>query len=558
MEIETLWRCQRCRTVELEASGAASATLPAIIDADKVERIQLSKQMNGAESLVGSLVSGGIETCFANPGTSEIHLVAALDRVPEIRCVLALFEGVVTGAADGYARTAEKPACTLLHLGPGFANGLANLHNAGRARVPIVNLIGQHPTYHLHHDAPLVSDIEAIARPYSKWLRTSASSSALGRDAAEAIIAARTAPGQIATLIIPADVAWSEGAKVAALSALPRPPSPPTARVERAAAMLRSGLRTAMLIAGNALYGRGLVAAGRVAAATGANLLAPYPLTRLHRGAGIPRVDRVQYVLEQGIEQFKEFRQLILVGAQPPVAYFAYPGKGSEFTSPQCEIHTLAKPGEDYVGALDALAEALSARGGEITAEKAERPPMPSGEITLPGLAAAVGALLPENAIVVDESNTSGRGLMAATKGAPPHDWLGNTGGSIGIAMPLALGAAVACPSRKVLCLTADGSGMYTLQALWTMAREALNVTTVVFANHDYAVLKREFSYLGVGNPGARALDMFEIGRPNLDWVQLAKGMGVPGTRVSSLDEFGKALRAGMDGEGPTLIEVPL
>jgi len=514
--------------------------------------------MNGAESLVRSLLASGVDTCFTNPGTSEIHLVAALDQVPEIRCVLGLFEGIVTGAADGYARMAEKPACTLLHLGPGFGNGLANLHNASRAQVPIVNLIGQHATYHLRHDTPLLSDIEAIARPYSKWLRTSTSSSEVGRDAAEAIMAARTAPGQIATLIVPADVAWSEGGAIAAPLASPKPPLPSTATVKHAVAMLKTGVRTAILLNGKALYGKALVAAGHIAAATGAKLLAPYPIARLQRGAGIPHVDRVQYVLEQGIEQFKEIRQLILVGAQPPVAYFAYPGKRSEFTAPECEIHTLAKPGEDYVGVLEALAEALSARGGELTVEKTERPPMPSGEITLPGLAAAVGALLPENAILVDESMTSGRGLMAATKGSPPHDWLCNTGGSIGIALPLAVGAAVACPNRKVLCLSADGSGMYTLQALWTMAREGLHITTVVFANRDYAVLKREFSYLGVGNPGARALDMFEIGRPDLDWVQLAKGMGVPGTRVNSLDAFGKALRAGLEGEGPTLIEVPL
>jgi acetolactate synthase I/II/III large subunit len=518
-------------------------------------------RMNGAEGLVRSLAAGGVETCFTNPGTSEIHLVAALDRLPEIRCVLGLFEGVVTGAADGYARMLEKPACTLLHLGPGFANGLANLHNASRAHVPIVNLIGQHATYHLRHDTPLTSDIEAIARPFSKWLRTSASASALGGDAAEAIVAARTAPGQIATLIVPADVAWSEGGSVAALPALPTPPLPSTATVDRAAAMLRSGLPTAILLGGNTLYGKGLAAAGRIAAATGARLLAPYPITRLQRGSGIPHVDRVQYVLEQGIEQFKEFRQLILVGTQAPIAYFAYPGKNSAFTSPDCAIHRLATPGEDYVGALDALAQALSVRTQVLAAEKTEkteRPPLPSGEITLPGLAASVGALLPEDTIVVDESMTSGRGLMSATKAAPPHDWLGNTGGAIGIALPLAVGAAVACPDRKVLCLTADGSAMYTLQALWTMARESLNVTTVVFANRDYAVLKREFSYLSIGNPGARALDMFEIGRPTLDWVQLAKAMGVPATRVSSLDAFGKALRAGLEAEGPTLIEVPL
>jgi acetolactate synthase-1/2/3 large subunit len=514
--------------------------------------------MNGAESLIRSLVAGGVDACFANPGTSEINLVSALDRIAEIRCVLGLFEGVVTGAADGYARMAERPACTLLHLGPGLGNGLANLHNASRARVPIVNLVGQHATYHLRYDTPLASDIEGIARPYSKWLRTSKSPSEVGRDAAEAIVAARTAPGQIATLIVPADVAWSAGGAVAALPDVPKRVLPTAATIERAAAMLRSGLRTAILVTGNALYGNGLVTAGRIAAATGARLFTPYPLPRLQRGAGIPRVDRVQYVLEQGIEQFREFRQLILVGAQPPVAYFAYPGKSVEFTSPECEMHTLASPGEDYIGALDALAAALSVRSIEVSREKGERPPMPSGEITLQGLAAAVGAVLPENSIVVDESMTSGRGLMAATAAAPPHDWLGNTGGSIGIALPLAVGAAVACPSRKVLCLTADGSAMYTLQALWTMAREGLNITTVVFANRDYAVLKREFSYLGVGDPGIRALDMFEIGRPDLDWVQLAKGMGVLGVRVSSLEAFGKALQAGLEGQGPTLIEVPL
>ncbi|MGA8214150.1 MAG: acetolactate synthase large subunit [Candidatus Sulfotelmatobacter sp.] len=520
--------------------------------------------MNGAESLVRTLVAGGVDTCFTNPGTSEINIVAALDRETEMRCVLGLFEGVVTGAADGYARMAGKPACTLLHLGPGLANGLANLHNASRAQVPIVNLVGQHATYHLRHDTPLNADIEAIARPYSKWLRTSHTADEAGRDAAEAITAACSAPGRIATLIVPADVAWSnvigsEDGSVAATPTPPQPPMPTVQNIERAAAMLRSGLRTGMLIAGSALYGKGLTAAGRIATATGAKLLAPYPITRLERGVGIAPVERVQYVLEQAVEQLKEFRQLILVGAAAPVAYFAAPGKNAVLTLAECEIHTLASPGEDYAGALDALATALSLHGTRLpTQEKIVRPPAPTGEITLPGLATAVGALLPEDAIVVDESMTSGRGMMAATKGAPPHDWLGNTGGSIGIALPLAVGAAVACPDRRVLCLTADGSGMYTLQALWTMAREGLKVTTVVFANRDYAVLKREFSYLGVGKPGQRALDMFEIGRPDLDWVHLAEGMGVPGTRVTSLEGFARALREGWESGGPSLIEVPL
>src|ERR1700690_2092349 len=514
--------------------------------------------MNGAESLVRTLVGGDVRGCFTNPGTSEMHIVAALDRVKEMRCVLGLFEGVVTGGADGYARMAGKPACTLLHLGPGFANGMANLHNASRAHVPIVNVVGEHATFHLPHDAPLTSDIEGIARPYSKWLRTSSATGGIGRDTAEAIAASRTPPGQIATLIVPADFAWSEGGVIAPVPAIAKAQMPAASCIERAAAMLRSGKRTALVLAGDALYGRGLAAAGKIAAGTGAKLLAPYPITRVERGAGRPAVERIPYILEQAVELLKYFRQLILVGARAPVSYFASPGKNSVMVSPECEIHTLTTPAEDCAGALEALAELLSLRGTQAQGEKAERPAAPTGSITLPGLAAAIGALLPENAIVVDESMTSGRGIMPATKGAPPHDFMTNTGGSIGIAMPLAVGAAVACPDRRVLCLSADGSGMYTAQALWTMAREQLKVTTVIFANRSYGVLKREFSNLEVGDPGPRAQKLFDIGHPDLDWVALGKGMGVPGKRVSSLDEFGAALRDGFASEGPSLIEVPL
>jgi acetolactate synthase I/II/III large subunit len=515
--------------------------------------------MNGAECLIRTLVAGGVDACFTNPGTSEMHIVAALDRVAEMRCVLGLFEGVVTGAADGYARVAGKPACTLLHLGPGLANGVANLHNTSRAQVPLINIVGQHATYHLRYDAPLTSDIEAIARPYSKWLRTSSAASELGRDSAEAIVAARTAPGQIATLIVPADVAWTDGGAIAKIPAVPKAGLPSAESIDRAASMLRVGLPTALLLAGNALHGEGLRAAGRIATATGAKLLAPYPIARLQRGAGTPAVQRIPYVPDQAVDLLKDFRQLILVGAAAPVSYFAYPGKTSVLTSPECKVHTLASPGDDYFGALHALAEAMSLHNGkQFLTQKAERPPRPSGEITLPGLATAIAGLLPENAIVVDEAMTSGRGLMAATIGSPPHDWLGNTGGSIGIAMPLAVGAAVASPTRRVLCLTADGSGMYTPQALWTMAREGMNVTTVVFANRTYAVLQREYSSLGVGLPGKRAADLFDIGRPNLDWVHLAKGMGVPGSRVTSLDAFAKAIRESFESDGPALIEIPL
>jgi acetolactate synthase I/II/III large subunit len=514
--------------------------------------------MNGAECLVRTLLAGGVRACFTNPGTSELHIVSALDHTPELRCVLALFEGVATGAADGYARMAGEPACTLLHLGPGLANGLANLHNANRAHVPVINLVGQHPQYHLRYDAPLTSDIEAIARPFSKWVRTSQSSAEVGKDAAEAIVAARTAPGRIATLIVPADVAWSVGGSIGRVAATPRAPSPSPDTVHRASQMLRSKQPTAILLGGSGLYGNGLRTAGRIAAATRAKLLAPYPFTRLERGLGIPPVERVAYVMEKAVDQLKQFRQIILVGAKAPVSYFAYQGKSSEFTDPECELHTLAAETDDCEAALAALADDLGASRIEPQTENSASAQAPTGPITLEGLAAGIAATLPEGAIVADESMTSGRGILAATRRCAPHDWLACTGGSIGIAMPLAVGAAVASRDRRVLCLTADGSGMYTAQALWTMAREALNICTVVFANRVYGVLKREFSNLNVGEPGPGARALFDIGRPDIDWVSLARSMGVPGKRVGTVDDFVTVLHDGFKGEGPTLVEVPL
>lgn len=516
------------------------------------------KTMTGAETMLRTLLAGGVDTCFTNPGTSEIHVLAALDKVAGMRCVLGLFEGVVTGAADGYSRMAQKPACTLLHLGPGLANGLANLHNAKRAHASIVNIVGQHATYHLHHDAPLASDIESIARPYSGWLRTSNNIASIGFDTSEAIVASRKSPGQIATLVIPADLSWSQGGVVPRLTVVPKPSVPAAEAVDRVAAMLLSGLRTAILLSENCLYGKGLRTAGQIAAATGAKLLAPYNFTRLERGAGLPQVERLPYIPEQAKEQLNEFRQLVLVGAASPVAYFAYPGKDSVLTSSECDIQSLAVVGEDCAGALESLAFALSLKGTTPIGHNETRLTLPTGDISLPGLATAIGALLPENAIVVDESMTSGRGIMAATKAAPPHDWLANTGGSIGIALPLSVGAAVACPDRPVLCLTADGSAMYTAQALWTMAREKLRVTTVVFANRAYGVLKREFSNLGIGDPGPQSSELFDLGHPDLDWVSIARGLGVRGSRVASLDAFAKALRDGFESDGPTLIEVPV
>ncbi|HEX6840685.1 MAG TPA: acetolactate synthase large subunit [Stellaceae bacterium] len=512
--------------------------------------------MNGAESLVRTFVGGGVNVCFANPGTSEMHFVAALDRVEGMRCVLGLFEGVVTGAADGYARMTANPALTLLHLAPGLGNGLANLHNASRAHSPIVNVIGDHATYHKKYDAPLNGDIEAVARPYSKWLRTSSRAADIARDGAEAVAAARTPPGRIATLILPADTAWSEGGEVAAVPSPPPAALPAGEAIETAACMLRNGRPTAIVLGGAALRGDALVSAGRIAAACGATLFAPYSVARMERGAGRVAVERIPYVIDQALARLAGFPQMILVGAPPPVAFFAYPGKPSVVTPPGCEIHRLAEPQHDLAAALAALVEAIgAARTPPVLRERIKSTP-PGGKVTLPGLAAVVAALIPDNAIVVDESVTSGRGLLPATSGSAPHDWLVNTGGSIGIALPLAAGAAVACPDRRVVCLEADGSGMYTLQALWTMARESLDVTTVVFANRSYNILKSELANVGAGNPGRKALDMLEIGQPDLDWCRLATGMGVPASRAEDLDSFAAALAKGLRTDGPTLIEL--
>jgi len=514
--------------------------------------------VNGAESLARTLLASGVDVAFTNPGTSEMHFVAALDRVAEMRCVLALFEGVVTGAADGYGRMRGKPACTLLHLAPGLGNGLANLHNASRARAPIVNIVGDHATYHKRYDAPLNADIEGIARAYSKWLKTSQSAAEVAADGAEAVAAARTAPGRIATLILPADTAWNDGSGIAAPVPVPPPAAVADAAVAGAAALLRNGKITALVLEGAALRRAGLTVAGRIAAATGATLLTPYSVGRIERGAGLVAVERIPYPVDQALERLKSIAQFILVGAKAPVAFFAYPGKPSVVTPVDAAIHVLAEPEEDVSGALEALADAVAAGRAEPVLQRLERPSAPRGAVSLPGIAATIAALLPENVIVVDESITSGRGLLPATRGAPPHDWLANPGGSIGMAMPVAVGAAVACPERKVLCLEGDGSGMYTLQSLWTMAREGLNVTTVVFANRNYAILKHELMQVGAGNPGRRALDMLEIGRPDLDWVGLARGMGVPAVRADTLEVLGRLVAAGLAGSGPSLVELVL
>jgi acetolactate synthase-1/2/3 large subunit len=514
--------------------------------------------INGAQVLLRTLVANGVDTCFMNPGTSEMHFVAALDQVPEMRGILALFEGAATGAADGYGRMAERPGSVLLHLGPGLGNGIANLHNARRARTPIVNVVGDHATYHRQYDPPLESDIDALAGAVSGWVRRPMKTDELGADAADAIAAAIGPPGQVATLILPADVSWSE-ASDATVHRAATPPSHgfDTEGVTAAAAALRSGEPCALLVGGRACRGRALELVGRIGAATGARLMNETFPSRLERGAGRVRLERLAYLGEMALAQLDGVRHLVLVDAKSPVSFFAYPGKPSDLVPEGCQTHSVASQDGDVMAALEALVAELDA-GGVAPAgagAPAARPEPPTGALDTQSLGLAIGALLPEGAVVCDESNTSGLFIAGATEGAPPHDWLTLTGGAIGIGLPMATGAAVACPDRRVVALEADGSAMYTLQALWTMAREGLDVTTVIVANRSYAILNMELHRVGAEAEGPRAKAMLDLSRPNLDFVALAQGMGVPASRAQTADELVDQLGRAFSAPGPSLVE---
>ncbi len=513
--------------------------------------------MNGAESLVRTLVNNGVTCCFSNPGTSEMHFVAALDRVEGMRCVLGLFEGVVTGAADGYYRMTGNPASTLLHLGPGLGNGLANLHNAKKARSGIVNIVGEHASYHIKHDAPLTSDIEGVARPMSDWVMTSRSAQAVAADGALAIEAARAAPGHIATLILPADTAWGEGDAPAPA----RPPAPrgrvAAGAVAAAARALTSGEPALLMLGGIALRGKALELAGRISAKTSCRLMSEYNNARMECGAGRVRMDRLPYAVDDALAALRGVRQTVLAGAKPPVSFFAYPGKPSVLLPDDCTVIRLAAVEDDVEAALESLASELGALATPPAAVASRTPPsLPAGKITPEGIAQVLAALMPEDAVVVDESITVGRNFSQLMTGAPPHDWLSIMGGAIGWGLPVATGAAVAVPNRKVIALEGDGSAMYTLQALWSMARENLDVMVIIFANRAYRVLHAELANVGAGTPGRKAIDMLTLDRPDLDWVALAKGCGVDAGRADSLDELARQFKRGLAAQGPYLIEL--
>jgi acetolactate synthase I/II/III large subunit len=510
--------------------------------------------MTGAQALITTLVGAGVDVCFANPGTSEMHFVQALDSVPAMRAVLALFEGVATGAADGYARIAGRPAAVLLHLGPGLGNGLANLHNASRAHTPVVCIVGAHATGHVRYDAPLQSDIEAAARTVSGWVHTSGTSRAVGRDAVRAIEASGRDGGQVVTLVVPADVSWNSGGTPAA----PYPPVPRASAdagtVAAVADVLRGGEPAVLLLGGQALTECGLRAARRIAAATGAHLLTETFPARMEGGAGVPAVPRLAYLPEQAEAQLAGQRQLVLAGARSPVSFFAYPGRPGDLVPDGCTVTELAGHGQDVTDALEQLAAQVAGGTQLVVAQSAVAAPKP-GPLTVMNLATTIAASLPEHAIVVDEANTSGYGLPRALAGAARHSLLTLTGGAIGQGLPVATGAAVAAPGRPVVAIEADGSALYTIQALWTQAREQLDVTTVLINNGAYAVLRMELARTGAGQAGSRAARLFDLSDPRPHFAEISTGFGVPARRVTTVEELDQALRRAYAEAGPHLVE---
>ena len=512
--------------------------------------------MNGAESLVRTLLGSGVDVCFANPGTSEMHFVAALDRIPGMRCVLGLQENVVTGCADGYWRMAEKPACTLLHCGPGLANGLAGLHDARRARSGIVNVVGDQATYHRPFDAPLTADAEGWARGVSAWVRTSTRAEEVGADAAVAVQAARTSPGQVATLILPSDASWNDGGEAARALPVPATPQADPHAVRQLARVLREKRNVLLLLGGGALREGAQRQVQRILAATGARVLCEGSSARIQRGRGRLPLDRVPYVVDQATEALKWVEHLVLVNARDPIGFFGYPGKPSRLYPPTAEIHVLARPEQDAEQALAALADELGAPSGVTMPDPGPRPEAARGALSPEGLAQTVAALMPEGAVVVDEAVTYGRGFFPHTHAAPPHDWLQNCGGAIGFGPPVATGAAIAAGGdRRVIALQADGSAMYTVQALWTQAREKLPVTTILLSNRKYQILIGEYQNVGA-NPGRTAIDMLDLGNPDIDWVRLANSLGVEAARAETLKVCGDLMAQSFARPGPFLIEL--
>ena len=519
---------------------------------------RFEKFMTGAESLIQTAVAAGIDVCFANPGTTEIPLVQAIDSTPVMRAVLCLFEGVCAGAADGYARMSDKTALTLLHLGPGFANGIAYLHDAKRARSSVINLIGEHATWHISADPPLHSDIESLAAPVSHWVRRNKGAEFLASDMADAVSAAQIFPGRISSLILPNDYLLAETTANSPFSERTIPSPVDQSAILEAAKLLSENQPSALFLGGHALRQRGLRAAARIAAITKCELICESFPTRLERGTGLPLLKRLPYFPEAGRKLLAPFVAIVLAGARNPVTFFGYPDSPSYFISPAQQNCVLATPEDDIAAALEALADELGASENVGTFVELSRPEIPRGSLTPEKFTAVVAALQPEGAIIMEEGISSVAHYFVQSGGAPHHSYLAQSGGAIGLGLPCATGAAIACPDRPVITLQSDGAAMYTLQSLWTQAREGLNVTTLLCNNQRYQILEIELKRAGIKTPGQKARSMIDLNQPEINFVQLSQGLGVPAVRVTTAEALVIELQKALGEDGPHLIEMML
>ena len=516
---------------------------------------EMSTEMTGAEAVIRTAAAAGIDICFANPGTTELYLVEALDRCPEIRPVLSVFEGVCTGAADGYTRITGRPALALLHLGPGLANGLANLHNARKANSPVVSVVGEHATWHIAADAPLTSDINTLAQPMASFVKTTARAEDAATDMAEVIAQAASLPSGPGTLILPGDMQWAKVTQPLPTPTLSKPGAPNVAAVERAARALQQP-NAALVLSGSALRAAGLRAADRIAQATGCKVLAPTFPTVQDRGIGLICPDKIPYAPEPARQVLEPYKTIVLAGAGKPVAFFGYPDNRSGLYAEDAELLEACSPNVDPAATVQAIADALGAPA-ERQAPAADRPQPPTGALTPLNMCQAVAALQPDNAIIMDEGATAGFAYYPMAAGAPPFTYMALTGGSIGQGLPCAAGAAAAAPDRPVVCLEGDGSSLYTIQALWTMAREKQNVTTVICKNRSYSILRWELERAKM-TPGEASLSLTGLDKPFFDFVKLAEGFGVEARAVHTAEELNEALRYGFQTSGPMLIEANL
>jgi acetolactate synthase-1/2/3 large subunit len=508
--------------------------------------------MNGAEALVASAISAGVEVCLANPGTTELPLVQALDSVPGLRSILCLHENVATGAADGYGRMAGKPAMCLLHLGVGLANGLTNLHNARRAYTPVLNVIGDHATWHVPADPLLATDIESLAHTVSDYVKKSLGATTVALDLADAIEAAMTNGGRVATLIVPNDAQLGDAGDSIPVRRVPTKKTYSSRRVVQAANALKSS-KSALLLGGEALSEPGIMLAARIAAVGGADLLCDTFFARMERGGSLPSPTKLPYFPDEALKLTRCYERVIVVGTRRPVAFFGHPAVPSYLTTEEQTVN-LAGPQEDSLGALAALASEVNAPD-VVDQVLGEPPAMPKGGLDARAVSAVIARLQPADCIVMDEVLAAGVTYFDASKHSPRFTHLMLTGGAIGQGPSAATGAAIACPKRKVINFQSDGCGAYSVQALWTQARENLDVVTIIGSNRSYQILQLELSRAGVAQTGPIARSMLGLDNPFIDWVKIGEGFGVPAVAVDSADALARQLERASVHKGPYLIE---